>query len=62
MPVYIVNGRYDMLCPPAKAHLLHQALPDSHLAVVDRAGHASKEPAMVDALVSATDAMLNRLA
>lgn len=61
MPVFIVNGRYDMLCPPAKAYELHQALPESHLAVVDRVGHASKEPAMVNALVSATDAMLDRL-
>ena len=61
MPVYIVNGHYDLLCPPAKAYQLHQALPESHLAVVDRAGHASKEPAMVHALVSATDAMLERL-
>jgi len=61
MPVYIVNGHYDLLCPPAKAYQLHQALPESHLAVVDRAGHASKEPAMVNALVSATDAMLERL-
>jgi proline iminopeptidase len=61
MPVYIVNGRYDMLCPPAKAYLLHQALPDSQLMVVDRAGHASKEPGMADALVSATDDMLRRL-
>jgi len=61
MPVYIVNGRYDMLCPPVKAYTLHQALPESNLTVVDRAGHASKEPAMVDALVSATDEMLLKL-
>ena len=60
MPVYIVNGHYDLLCPPAKAYQLHRALPESHLAVVDRAGHASKEPAMVNALVSATDDMLGR--
>jgi len=61
MPVYIVNGRYDMLTPPAKAYVLHQALPESKLTVVDRAGHASKEPAMVSALVSATDDMLESL-
>ncbi|MGJ8663788.1 MAG: prolyl aminopeptidase [Marinicella sp.] len=61
MPVYIVNGRYDMLTPPAKAYLLHKALPDSKFTVVDRAGHASKEPAMADALVSATDEMLTKL-
>lgn len=61
MPVYIVNGRYDMLTPPAKAYELNQALPESKLTVVDRAGHASKEPAMVDALVSATDDMILKL-
>lgn len=61
MPVFIVNGRYDLLCPPIKAYQLHKALPDSKLTVVDRAGHASKEPGMVDALVSATDEMLLRL-
>ncbi|TDR23492.1 prolyl aminopeptidase [Marinicella litoralis] len=61
MPVYIVNGRYDLLCPPIKAYQLHKALPGSRLTVVDRAGHASKEPGMVDALVSATDEMLLKL-
>jgi proline iminopeptidase len=61
MPVYIVNGRYDMLTPPAKAYQLHKALPESNLTVVDRAGHASKEPAMVNALVNATDQMLLKL-
>lgn len=61
MPVYIINGRYDLLTPPAKAHVLSQALPDSHLRVVDRAGHSSKEPAMIDALVNATDGMLKQL-
>lgn len=61
MPVYIVNGHYDLLCPPTKAYQLHQALPESHLNIVDRAGHSSKEPAMVDALVSATDEVLLKL-
>jgi proline iminopeptidase len=61
MPVYIINGRYDMLTPPAKAYQLHKALTMSKLTVVDRAGHASKEPAMVNALVSATDEMLLKL-
>jgi proline iminopeptidase len=61
MPVYIVNGRYDLLCPPEKAYQLHQALSESNLRIVDRAGHASKEPDMVDALVSATDEMLFKL-
>ena len=61
LPVYIVNGRYDMLTPPAVAYELHQALPKSKLRIVDLAGHSSREPAMIDALVSATDDMLKLL-
>ncbi len=61
IPIHIVNGRYDMLTSPTVAYQLHQALPQSQLRIVDMAGHASKEPAMVDALVSATDDMLRLL-
>lgn len=31
MPVYIVQGRYDMVCPPAAAYELHRKLPNSQL-------------------------------
>lgn len=31
MPVYIVQGRYDMVCRPAVAYALHQKLPNSQL-------------------------------
>lgn len=31
MPVHIVQGRYDMVCPPATAHELHSKLPTSKL-------------------------------
>lgn len=31
MPVYIIQGRYDNVCPPVTAHRLHQALPNSRL-------------------------------
>ncbi len=57
VPVFIVNGRYDMLTPPRVAYELHRALPQSRLQIVDLAGHASKEPAMIDVLVTATDDM-----
>ena len=45
IPVYIVQGRYDMLCPPVYAIDLHQRLSNSQLFVVD-AGHVSSEPAI----------------
>lgn len=31
MPVYIVQGRYDMVCPPQTAYELHSKLPNSKL-------------------------------
>ena len=31
MPVWLVQGRYDMVCPPITAYKLSQAIPDSHL-------------------------------
>jgi proline iminopeptidase len=31
MPVFLVQGRYDMVCPPMVAYELHQRLPNSHL-------------------------------
>lgn len=31
MPIYIIQGRYDMVCPPRTAHELAQALPNSKL-------------------------------
>ncbi|HSW99195.1 MAG TPA: alpha/beta fold hydrolase [Candidatus Saccharimonadales bacterium] len=31
MPVWFVQGRYDMECPPYIAHLLHRAIPGSQL-------------------------------
>lgn len=31
MPIWIVQGRYDMVCPPFAAYRLSQKLPNSHL-------------------------------
>ncbi len=31
MPIFMIQGRYDMVCPPTTAYHLHEALPDSQL-------------------------------
>jgi proline iminopeptidase len=31
MPIHIIQGRYDIVCPPAAAYALHQVLPNSTL-------------------------------
>jgi proline iminopeptidase len=57
IPCTIVQGRYDVVCPARSAWDLHRAWPEAKLVIVPDAGHASTEPGIVNALVSATDEM-----
>jgi proline iminopeptidase len=43
MPVWLVQGRYDMVCPPSTAHELHRKLPNSQL-IWTTAGHGNDRP------------------
>jgi proline iminopeptidase len=60
LPALIVQGRYDMVCPPAAAHALHRAWPNSRLIMVPDAGHSASEPGNTGALVAATEAWKER--
>jgi proline iminopeptidase len=40
IPSIIVQGRYDMPCPPISAYELHKAWPKSKLIIVEEAGHS----------------------
>jgi proline iminopeptidase len=53
IPVTIINGRYDAVCPPLTAYRLHRKLPKSKLVIVDRAGHSATEPGIEAELVKA---------
>lgn len=55
IPTYIVQGRYDMICPMESAWELHQAWPEAHFNVVGDAGHAASEPGIVSSLVGIMD-------
>jgi proline iminopeptidase len=55
LPTSIVQGRYDLLCPPITATQLHRALPGSRLIIVDDAGHSATEPGIRSALVTLMD-------
>ena len=54
IPAIIINGRYDMACPPIFAYRLHKALPNSKLIIVERAGHSETEEETTRELVKAT--------
>ena len=53
IPVVIVNGRYDMICPPITAYRLHQKLPKSKLIIAEGAGHWMGEEPIQRALLQA---------
>jgi len=55
IPALIVQGRYDIVCPPRTAWQLHRAWPGSQLQIIDAAGHSAFEPAIAAALVAAMD-------
>lgn len=59
IPSVIVHGRYDLICPVKNACDLAAAWPEAELRIV-LAGHAATEPAIVDALVQATDQLADR--
>jgi proline iminopeptidase len=55
LPAVIVQGRYDVICPPVSAYRLHQAWPGSKLHMIADAGHGALETGISNALVHATE-------
>jgi len=43
IPITILHGRYDLVCPVRSAVALHNALPHSKLRIMARSGHAASE-------------------
>lgn len=60
IPVNLIHGRYDLVCPVEAAFSLHQALPGSILQILPNSGHVAQGEEMIDALVRATHAMLDQ--
>jgi proline iminopeptidase len=55
LPATIVQGRYDLLCPPITALQLHGVWPGSKLILVEDAGHSATESGIRSALVETMD-------
>ena len=48
---YIVQGRYDVICPPESAYDLANVWPNSTLKIIEQAGHSSLEVSIQKALL-----------
>lgn len=60
IPGIIVQGRYDLLCPPATSHALAAAWPKSEVRSVEGAGHSLYDPGVRDAVMKAIMDMASR--
>lgn len=55
IPGFIVQGRYDLVCPIETADELHRAWPEAEYVIVPDAGHSALEPGIRAQLVAAME-------
>ena len=60
IPGAIIQGRYDLLCPPLAAHALSKVWTRAKLEFVERAGHAMTEADVIDRMRAAVAALTPR--
>ena len=61
IPGIIVQGRYDLLCPPATSHALAARWPGSEVRVIGGAGHSLYDPGIRDAVMKAIADLASRI-
>jgi proline iminopeptidase len=59
LPITIVHGRYDIVCPFDNAWLLHEQLPGSELVISESSGHSASQAGNKSHLIAATRKMLS---
>lgn len=55
IPAWIVQGRYDIICPIQTAYKLHQLWPEAEYICVPDAGHSALDPALRSRLIEAAE-------
>ncbi len=55
LPAVIIQGRYDMVCPPRTATILAAAWPEAEYILVQEAGHSALDPGIRSALITAME-------
>ncbi len=55
IPTRIVQGRYDIICPPISAWELHNALANSTLDLVPDGAHSPMDSGMASRLIAASE-------
>ncbi|MEY8199009.1 MAG: prolyl aminopeptidase [Colwellia sp.] len=61
IPIQIIQGRYDFVCPVEQAWQLAYHCPQAKLTIIEMAGHLANEPLMINALIEATRSFSSQL-
>jgi proline iminopeptidase len=51
IPTFIVQGRWDLVCPIQTAYDLSAVFPEAELLVIENAGHSAFEPGIASRLI-----------
>jgi proline iminopeptidase len=62
IPAVIVQGRYDVVCPPVTAWELAARWPEADFRLVPDAGHSAFEPGIATELIAATNRLAGKAA
>ncbi|MBV12755.1 MAG: prolyl aminopeptidase [Flavobacteriaceae bacterium] len=55
IPAVIIQGRYDVVCPPTTAYELHSKWPEAELKIAPFSGHSAFEKEITKMLIETTD-------
>ncbi len=58
IPGLIIQGRYDLICPPVNAYKLNQVWPKSSIKFINTAGHSSSDLGITENLVDCIDSLM----
>ena len=61
IPGIIVQGRYDLLCPPSTSHALAARWPEAEIRIVEGAGHTLYDPGVRNAVMKAIADMASKV-
>ena len=61
IPATIIQGRYDLICPPSSAYKLVKSWERATLKIVNHAGHAMSEPKISRELLLSTNKLRDKI-
>jgi proline iminopeptidase len=60
IPITMIHGRYDMICPFSNAYTVKEILPHAKLIIIPTGGHGSSKSSSLRVRRTATNQMLGR--